>query len=213
MRLFSRFVHHPQVYEFIQNLFGANQIRERLRHHIRALENKTILDVGAGTGIYRTAFQGGHYIALERDPKRVSFLINQRNPTFAVVADAARLCFKDQSLDYVLCAFLAHHLTEADFLSFLREISRVARGKLIFIDPLADSESWLRKRLWKLDQGHYPRTLERLLSHIRSEFEIEHQEQFTIFHRYLLCVATPKSAAVPRSPNENSSSIRQTPTV
>ncbi len=203
--IFHSLIHPPKVYEFIQNLFGAEKIREKLRRHAGPSENQTILDVGAGTGIYRAAFQSGRYIALELDPKRVNFLVEKRHPALAVVANAAALCFKDKSMDIVLCVFLAHHLSETDFPHLLREVSRVARGKFIFIDPLADSKSWMRKCLWKLDQGHNPRSAETLLSYIQAEFEIEHQEQFKILHRYLLCVATPK--------HENSPSLRPPPTV
>ncbi len=48
--------------------------------------------------------------------------------------DAKALPFRDRGVDVVLCSQMLHHLTEADAVTVLRELGRIARRRLIVND-------------------------------------------------------------------------------
>lgn len=55
-------------------------------------------------------------------------------PIHFLRCDARQLPFRDRSIDVVLCSLMLHHLTEPDAVTTLRELSRIARRRLIVND-------------------------------------------------------------------------------
>ena len=90
---------------------------------------------------------------------------------------------------------VSHHLTDHQLNSALREVARVCRQKLIFLDAIRQETSTVSNLLWKYDRGSYPRTAAALHSSIAQFFAIEHEERYSIYHHYWLCTASPKDPA------------------
>ena len=86
---------------------------------------KTLLNVGAGTGSYEPAFMS--VIALE--PSHV--MIRQRSPTAApaVCGIAERLPFVDRAFDVALAVLTVHHWRDPD--AGLAEMRRVSRKQVV----------------------------------------------------------------------------------
>jgi len=106
---------------------------------IRAVERflpedtMSVLDVAAG-GCYV-----GEALASRRKCRVVSLDMNSRGLKMAkqsspVAGDALQLPFADRTFDAVICSLFFHHLTNAECVSVLREMWRVARRIVIVND-------------------------------------------------------------------------------
>jgi len=106
---------------------------------IRAIERflpddaMTVLDVASG------ACDVGEALAKKQNRMVVSLDMNARglklaNETTPVAGDALQLPFADNTFDAVICSLFFHHLTNAECISVLREMWRVARRIVIVND-------------------------------------------------------------------------------
>jgi len=106
---------------------------------IRAVERflpedtMSVLDVAAG------GCDVGEALASRRKCRVVSLDMNPRGlkmarQTSPVAGDALQLPFADRTFDAVICSLFFHHLTNAECVSVLREMWRVARRIVIVND-------------------------------------------------------------------------------
>ena len=129
------------------------------------------------------------YIWLDNDPVKLDgFLAKGNSRSFAMLADAPRLAVRDRGVDYVVCVDVAHHLTDDQLAGMMGEFARVVRRQVIFVDALKRQDSAVSRFLWGLDRGSHPRTDAEFLTALGRTLRVE---RFTIFHSYLLCVASP----------------------
>jgi ubiquinone/menaquinone biosynthesis C-methylase UbiE len=96
-------------------------------------ETTTVLDVASG------GCDVGEVLAKRRSCRVVSLDMNLRGlkraeRTVPVAGDAVQLPFADGAFDVVICSLTFHHLTNADCVSVLREMWRVARRIVIVND-------------------------------------------------------------------------------
>ena len=64
----------------------------------------------------------------------------------------------------------------------------IVRRQIIFVDAVKRKDLVESRLLWGLDRGPHPRTDAALLMAFGRTLRVE---RFTIFHTYLLCVASP----------------------
>jgi ubiquinone/menaquinone biosynthesis C-methylase UbiE len=84
-------VAEPWIYSQIQKVFGLEWRKQRLEPYLAETNYKVILDVGAGTGLYRSLIsKTARYIALDIDPKKLSRV----SDAIRLIGDAAHLSFK-----------------------------------------------------------------------------------------------------------------------
>jgi len=69
------------------------------------------------------------------------------------------------------------------------ELRRITSGRLIFLDAVA-APRLTSRILWHYDRGRHPRTADALREQIERRFAVTTQEEFTVFHTYLLVTAT-----------------------
>ena len=186
-------VANPFVYDAIQYAVGVGMIRRHLASELRHAQHGTLLDVGAGTGLYvGCAPSSARYVWFDHDRAKLrGFWFRHGRSTPAILGDATRIGLSDKSVDYAMCTNLMHHLSDVELSSLMGELARVTRRRVLLLDPLADA-SWVGQLLWKYDRGSYPRTRTRLLAAVSDAFEVERTREFARFHRYLLLVATPR---------------------
>lgn len=182
----------PFVYDAVQWLTGIDISRGHLQPYIAQTADQIVLDVGAGTGLYLSSFPTtAKYLWLDNDPQKLQGFQTRSSKRFpAILGDGTQIGLLDKSVDYVTCIAVAHHLTDEQLGRLVDEMGRVARKKLIFLDPL-DTDAWQSTLMWKYDRGSHPRTAQVLKSMIEQRFAIEHSETYAIYHRYLLLVAKP----------------------
>jgi 2-polyprenyl-3-methyl-5-hydroxy-6-metoxy-1,4-benzoquinol methylase len=106
---------------------------------IENLAPGTVLDVGAGCGLYAVeAARGGRRVtAVEMDSSRLG-VIRDRGarcgvPVGVVGSRLEQLPFADQSFDNVVCAHVLEHVR--DLHGSIRELLRVARTRVLVIVP------------------------------------------------------------------------------
>lgn len=199
MALLSGLAHRiaaiPWCCDLVQMLVGLKQAQQRLACHVADAHHKTVLDVGAGTGLYRQVLpETAEYIWLDMDPVKLGGFRRRRMTYRAMLlADATRLCLRDRSVDLALCISVAHHLSDEALARLLSEMARVVREKAVFLEPLDRPDSAVSRLLWRCDRGSWPRSAAVLLNAIQVDFAVEHAAQYRVYHRYLLCIARPRS--------------------
>lgn len=182
----------PWIYDRVQYLFGLKKTFEHLSPHLSQIENQIVLDAGAGTGNFAHLIPNtSRYIWLDNDLHNLKSFRKRNIPGWAVPGNVTNICLKDKSVDYVLCANLAHHLTDEALALLFSELARVLRKKMFFFEPLQCPESWISNALWKYDRGSHPRSKQSLNLAIQKWFAIDYVEYFTIQHHYMFCIGLP----------------------
>jgi ubiquinone/menaquinone biosynthesis C-methylase UbiE len=187
-------VGHPTTYDLVQRAAGADRLRRWIAGYLADCRGDSLLDLGAGTGSIRSLLPADtQYIWFDNDPQKLAGYRSRRSSGLAVLGDGSRLCFAAKSVDHALSIAVSHHLDHLQLRSFFREISRVTRKRLYFVDALQCSPPrLLSKALWAIDRGSFPRTPDVLRELINEHFIIEQTDTLQVLHRYLLCIARPR---------------------
>lgn len=191
-----RIVQNPWIYERVQFLAGAEHIRRRLAAQIAPLSAATsTLDLGGGTGLYRSLWPCAcHYVCLDTDMVKLRGFSNKQPGGIALCADATQVPIRSRSVDVVMCMAVSHHLTDKLLEQLINESVRVLKdgGAFIFVDAVWEPSKLAGRLLWKYDRGSYPRTAEYLRSVISNHYRFIHNEQYSVYHEYLLCVGVKR---------------------
>jgi ubiquinone/menaquinone biosynthesis C-methylase UbiE len=183
----------PRVYEWLQRIAGAEEVGRYLAPFVAEAAGKRLLDVGAGTGIFRKFVpESTSYIWVDNDPQKLSGYRRKQPRGFAALADGTYLCFGAKSIDYVLCVAVLHHLNDEQLGALFNELARVVRHRVIVLDPIDCRDRMMSNVLWRYDRGSFPRTPDILRKAIEAKFKIEHVSYLTVYHRYMLCVGSPR---------------------
>ena len=194
-RILHRIVANPWVFDRFQNLMGLEKAVRRLTPYLAEASGHVVLDVAGGTGNFGTAIPPtATYICLDNDWQKHKGFKRKWPSALAIQGDATNICLDNKSVDYALCVSLTHHLTDEQAPILFRELSRVIKCKLVFLDAVQCKNSKISTLLWRYDRGAYPRSAQTLKMMIERHFEIEQIEQYTIQHSYILCKAKPKES-------------------
>ena len=181
----------PWMYNFMQICFGANRKKQILRQLLQFDQQfHIVLDIGGGTGLYQDFWPKNYqYICLDNDPIKLGGC--KGSDGYSLCADAGQLPFKTNSVDYVFCSSMSHHIPEDSLEKIISEMHRVIQpsGTLIFMDAVSIPESRLNRFLWRLDRGEYPHSYETLEKMIGKYFNINILKRFSIYYDYLLVIA------------------------
>jgi SAM-dependent methyltransferase len=179
------------VYDLVQYAAGAGLLHDRLTPVMAGASGHTVLDVGAGTGLYASCLPpGAHYIWTDHDLHKLARFRERRPAGPAVLADATQLPFASKSIGWTMCVNVTHHLPDDALGVLLDELARVTTDRIVFNDPLAHP-SLTSRALWRLDQGSYPRTDGQLLAIVERHLDVVDTQRFGRFHQYLLIAARP----------------------
>ena len=125
----------------------AHTLKSTLFKEVAAdqLKQFSVLDVGAGSGeLLRVTASWAR--ETERTVRAVGLELNERSASSileesrgfseitSVRGDALALPFRNADFDYVICSLFTHHFVEEQVVQILREMSRVARRRIIVID-------------------------------------------------------------------------------
>jgi len=190
--LLHSIVSAPWVYDAVQKLAGRERVYQWLAPYLADCSGSVVLDVGGGTGeLERILPPTAMYLWLDNDAKKLSGLRRKIKGARALMGDASRIGLREKSVDVAVLIAVAHHLTDAQLAETLRELSRICRHKLIFLDPVRH-RSAVSRILWRYDRGSYPRSADELRSHIEPYFVIESEARNSVYHHYWLCAAIPR---------------------
>jgi ubiquinone/menaquinone biosynthesis C-methylase UbiE len=203
-RLLHLIVSIPWVYDAVQKLAGRERTYRWLATYLSEASGKVVLDLGGGTGELATQLPPtATYIWLDNDVDKLKGLRRKIEGARALLGDASHIGLKNKSVDLAICIALSHHLSDAQLADTFREIARICRFKLFFLDAIRHP-ALMSRLMWKYDRGSHPRSVEELRSYVESYFVIENEIRTSVFHQYWFCAAAPKSfgeqAASPSSP-------------
>lgn len=202
-RLAAALVSRPFIYDLVQNAAGRSVMVEKLKAVLPQVAPGRVFDLGsAGGGL--SGSLGLEPVSLDIDARSVLSARRRRPDAVALVGDATELPFPARCFDLSLCVDVSHHLPETAWPRMLAELRRVTRGTLIFLDAVRDDARALSRILWRYDRGRFPRRREEILEALGREFVVRKVVEFSVYHRYLLCVATPDSS--PASPPSGTAS-------
>jgi ubiquinone/menaquinone biosynthesis C-methylase UbiE len=124
--------------EFVEAYSELTAINKHLGG-IRAVERFLPVDAMSVLDVASGGCDIGEALAKRRNRRVVSLDMNPRGlklaeQTVPVAGDALQLPFADSTFDAVICSLFFHHLTNADCVSVLREMWRVARRIVIVND-------------------------------------------------------------------------------
>lgn len=194
--MIARLLANATLYEFVQTATGSRISEARMRDLLGgSIEPGTrILDAGGGTGIIARVFDAGrNYCCMDLDLARLR--VAQGRGASAIQGDVTRIPVSTASVDLVILRAISHHLSDDGFARMVAESRRVIKpgGRLLFLDAIW-APSWLPGRLlWRIDQGSKPRTEERMRAVLENHFELERRVEYSVYHRYFLALARPKS--------------------
>jgi len=157
---------HAHGYALSQRLAKptTDRFRALIRKYVSPARDSKLLDVGCGTGGYRSSFQCDYW-GVDNNPDYIEKANANLDGHFAVM-DATRLDFPDASFDHIITIATLHHLDDAQVIQMVRDAARVCRptGRVHLLDAILPvSPVFAFKRLWfHLDRGGHPRTIEHL---------------------------------------------------
>lgn len=141
---------------FIRRINGALGYRRQVVGHLARFarawppgETITVLDVATGSGDIPRAILGwarraGHDVrVVGLDRHAVTARVAQQAGGVTIVrGDALRLPFVDGVFDYAITSMFLHHLDDADVVTALREMGRVARRGIIASDLVRNRRAY-----------------------------------------------------------------------
>jgi SAM-dependent methyltransferase len=194
VRVLHAIAAQPSVYDRIQDLAGARELRARVARRLADTNSKTVLDIGAGTGTLAGELPAtSTYVWLDSDPRKLDGLLARHKDALAVIADATRMPFRDGAVEYGVCVNVSHHLDDVELERLLAEAARVLRERLVFVDAVSTTR--LRARLlWHYDRGERQRSVELLVDAVKAAFDVEEVESFRIHHDYVLITGAPRAS-------------------
>ena len=139
---------------------------------------QNIIDVGCGTGALCQilARQGLEVTGVDAADKMIQIAVRnlQGQGVTLLQADALNgLPWADKSFDLAISSYVVHGLPEADRHIFYKELSRVARHKVIFHDYNAN-RSWLTDAVEWLEGPHYFNFIKQAPQEMQSIFSQVH---------------------------------------
>lgn len=138
---------------------------------VRGLPAVRTLDVACGTG-FLTRHLRGFAVGLDQSHSMIAIAQSRLPDGLAVIGDALRLPFADDSFERVFTGHFYGHLPDSERTAFLAEVQRVA-AELIVVDtaerPNEPAERWEERQL---NDGSRHRVYKRYLSVERLAREI-----------------------------------------
>ncbi|WP_066054965.1 class I SAM-dependent methyltransferase [Robertmurraya korlensis] len=132
-------------------------IHSNIKQHF-PLENKVVLDFGAGTGANCTLFNPSHYYGIEPDLTRVNFA-KRMYPEYSFdVFENDQIRLADRFVDIVLIVAVLHHIPPQKVSIYIKEFQRILKndGRIIVIEPyLTDHNPISNWYMNKYDNGNY----------------------------------------------------------
>lgn len=191
-KLLHHIVSNPYVYDRVQQLVGAQLVRQKLSAYLQPIvPDAVIVDLGGGTGNNRDLFSPDqHYICLDNDQLKLKGFREKFPKDSGLRADATRLPLQSNSVDLVLCTAVSHHIPDDSLDSFFSEAIRIIKseGRFVFLDAVWSPRRLPSRLLWRYDRGSYPRTLEKLQTTLARHGQILDWHTFAVYHRYVIAV-------------------------
>jgi ubiquinone/menaquinone biosynthesis C-methylase UbiE len=133
---------------------------------LKDLKRERCLDVGCGDGKFTSALPSEvkDVLGIDYSERAVHFAKNLVPEATFLVADAAHLCFKDETFDVVTCLDVMEHLPKYKRERTIKEMYRVIKRRGIFIFSVPSKNMPLiKKHYTHFDKADFSKILARVL--------------------------------------------------
>mgnify|MGYP001580119939 CR=1 FL=1 len=180
----------PTVYNSVRSilLFGKGKMFTKIKKATNLQNNETILDVGSGPGEISQLFQG-EYAGVDYSKNYVSYAQKKYPGKRFFQGNVLDLSIAEKSYDTVLLISFIHHFSDEEVEKILSNVSRIARKRVILLEPCPWKTNPLAWFLLKMDRGAHVRSFEKQKELVEKYFIINKAETF-ISGTYKLSIIT-----------------------
>lgn len=170
----------PAVYNSVRTvlLFGKGKMFSRIQKAVALQEGETLLDVGSGPGELSQLFSGD-YAGVDYSENYVSYAKKKYPSKKFFQGNVLELSIPEKSYDVVLLASFIHHFSDAEVEKILSNVAKVARKKVVLLEPCPWKRNPLSWFLLKMDRGAHVRSFEEQRRFVEKYFTLEKAETFT----------------------------------
>ncbi|MFC0273395.1 class I SAM-dependent methyltransferase [Metabacillus herbersteinensis] len=159
----------PSLYHWlVRPKWSTNKyIHRHVKEHFE-LDNRVLLDFGAGIGSNCTLSKPSHYFGIDPDEKRVHYA-KKVYPEYSFnVFTGDRIPLEDHSVDMILIIAVLHHIPCEQIKMYMKEFQRILTlnsGAIIVMEPcFTDQKSICNWYMATHDKGKYIRNEEGYLN-------------------------------------------------
>ncbi|MSR86235.1 class I SAM-dependent methyltransferase [Candidatus Woesearchaeota archaeon] len=184
----------PAVYNSVRSvlLFGKGKMFSEITKSVALQEGETLLDVGSGPGELSQLFSND-YAGVDYSQNYVSYSQKKYLGKKFFQGNVLDLSIPEKSYDVVLLASFIHHFSDDEVKKILANMQKVARKRIVLLEPCPWKGNPLAALLLKLDRGAHIRSFEEQKKLVEEYFSIETSYTFTSgMYKLSLIVAQPK---------------------
>lgn len=185
---FHKVFEDPRVYQYTQllNPFTVGVVRDFIRKYLKPELDRSVLDIGCGTGVYSTMFTGGGYLGVDINPDYIASATRAFGPKFQVM-DAGAMAIGSARYDAAFTVSTCHHIDDDAVARMITSVLPVLKpgGAFHIIDALLPVSSFapVRNLVFRNDRGRNQRTLEQMSSLVASAARIRKVDlRSSVFH-------------------------------
>jgi SAM-dependent methyltransferase len=165
----------PAAYRLFQKLIGRDFHTVYVRDYLKVRPGERVLDVGCGPGDVLAHLPDCDYVGIDMDAgyidaARVRF---GARGTFRCIPVEQFVVEEPASFDLVMANGVLHHLDDEQATALLTVARQALRpgGRLVTIDGcFVPGQSWLARRLLRMDRGEFIRNEPAYLTLARASF-------------------------------------------
>jgi len=169
----------PAVYNSVRGvlLFGKGKMFSKIREAVALQKGETILDVGSGPGELSTLFQG-EYAGVDYSENYVAYAQKKYPEKVFFQGNVLDLSIAEKSYDVVLLASFIHHFSDEEVEKILSNAVKIARKRVVLLEPCPWKGNPLAWFLLKMDRGAHVRSVEKQKELVEKYFTLERSESF-----------------------------------
>ena len=185
----------PAVYNSVRTilLFGKGKMFQELKNATNVQKGETVLDVGSGPGELSQLFSE-EYAGVDYSQNYVAYAQKKYPTKKFFQGNVLDLTLQENSYDIILLASFIHHFSDQEVEKILGNMKKVARKKIVLLEPCPWRKNPLAVLFLKLDRGAHIRSFEQQKKLIEEHFTIEESHTF-ISGLYNLSIIVGKTKA------------------
>lgn len=166
----------PKIFIFLRKILENNFENQKkiIQKYFSTDSEKTILDLGCGTGEFSVFFNPTTYTGVDIEKNYIDFARENYQGTF-LVEDATSLSFSDDHFDGIVILGVLHHIDDENCLKILAELKRVLKPSgtvLVLEDVDGPEDNFLTKLIHSYDKGEHVRTEEGYTRLLNADFNV-----------------------------------------
>lgn len=169
----------PEAYNLIQ-IVATGGFLSKVVKNLPAMNNKSVLDLGCGTGLLKSKIDTKAYLGWDINPDFIKLANSKYGSDKAIfeVHDIVSDRLPKKTFDFVIIMNVLHHLPDKDVEKLFNKIKRWSNSKK-FIIVESRPKGTVGKLLEKLDAGDNFRDFDKLLKIVERVFRISKSKIIT----------------------------------